>query len=58
MTVVATAARPVERVTFLYLTPSGPVERHLADLDVAVAHVVDLVTAGRELTMDETELAG
>jgi ATP-dependent exoDNAse (exonuclease V) beta subunit len=58
LTVAATAARPVERVTFLYLTPSGPVERHLADLDVAVAHVVDLVTAGRELTVDETEIAG
>ncbi len=58
LTVAATTARPVNRVTFLYLTPSGPVERHLLDLDVAVAHVGELVTAGRELTVDETEVAG
>jgi hypothetical protein len=58
VTVAATTGRPVDRVTFLYLTPSGPVERHLDDLDVAVNRVAELVTAGLELTVDETEIAG
>ena len=58
LTIAAPPATPVERVTFLFLTPTGPVERHLADLDAAVAQVADLVTAGHELTVDETEIAG
>ena len=56
LTIAATTAEPVSRVTFLFLTPNGPVERHLDDLDAAVEHVRALVTAGQEITVDETEL--
>jgi ATP-dependent helicase/nuclease subunit A len=48
----------VNRVTFLFLTPSGPVERELDDLDVATAEVRSLVEAGREIAVDELETAG
>ncbi len=40
---------PVHRVTFVFLTPAGAVERHLIDLDRAVEHVRALVSSGREL---------
>jgi ATP-dependent exoDNAse (exonuclease V) beta subunit len=53
LTVAAATGEPVTRVTFLFLTPDGPVERHLPDLDGAVAHVRTLVAAGRELTVDD-----
>ena len=46
------------RVTFLFLTPNGPVERHLADLDEAIAEVERLVTAGREILMEDVETIG
>ena len=32
LTVGASTAEPVTRVTFLFLTPDGAVERHLTDL--------------------------
>jgi hypothetical protein len=49
LTVAATTAEPVVRVTFLFLTPDGAVERHLADLDEAVAEVRRLVSSGTEI---------
>ena len=49
LTVAATTAEPVVRVTFLFLTPDGAVERHLSGLDEAVAEVHGLVTTGREI---------
>ena len=48
LTVAATTAEPVVRVTFLFLTPDGAVERHLADLDEAVTEVRRLVLSGQE----------
>ena len=58
LTVAAATGEPVVRVTFLFLTPSGPVERELDDLDAAVDDVGALVTAGREITLDEPATAG
>jgi ATP-dependent exoDNAse (exonuclease V) beta subunit len=58
LTIAETTGQPVNRVTFLYLTPSGPVERHLADLDAAVERVRTLVTAGQENLVEESDLAG
>jgi hypothetical protein len=55
LTVAAATAEPVRRVTFLFLTPNGAVERDLADLPAAVDRVRALVTAGQELTVDEPE---
>ena len=40
---------PVVRVVFLFLTPDGPVERELADLEAAMGDVERLVAAGAEL---------
>jgi len=40
---------PVDRVVFLFLTPRGPRERVLGDLEQAKAEVVRLVSAGAEL---------
>ncbi len=54
-TVAATTGEPVDRVTFVFLTPSGPIERHLADLPAAVEEVRALVRAGREVTVDGPE---
>ena len=56
LTIEATTNEPVHRVTFLFLTPNGPIERHLDDLDAEVEHVRALVTAGQEITVDEAEL--
>ena len=56
LTVAATTDEPVGRVTFLFLTPKGPVERHLTDLVATVERVRALVTAGHEITVEETEL--
>jgi hypothetical protein len=39
----------VTRVVFVFLTPAGPVERELPDLDAAIADVERLVRAGEEL---------
>ena len=52
LTVGASTAEPVGRVTFLFLTPDGAVERHLSDLDATVAEVRRLVTAGEEAVTD------
>ena len=52
LTIGASIAEPVVRVTFLFLTPDGAVERHLADLDVAMADVRQLVAAGQEIVTD------
>jgi ATP-dependent exoDNAse (exonuclease V) beta subunit len=57
LTIAATTAEPVSRVTFLFLTPSGPVERHLVDLEAAIDEVKALVRAGHEVTVDEPATA-
>ena len=46
------AGEPVVRVTFVFLTPEGAVERHLAGLDAATAEVAELAAAGREVVTD------
>jgi ATP-dependent exoDNAse (exonuclease V) beta subunit len=53
LTVATATGEPVVRVTFLFLTPTGPVERHLDDLDASVERVRELVRAGRELVVEE-----
>jgi ATP-dependent helicase/nuclease subunit A len=53
LTIAATTGEPIVRVTFLFLTPSGPVELDLEDLDAAVADVRTLVTAGAEIVIEE-----
>ncbi|MGH9303104.1 MAG: UvrD-helicase domain-containing protein [Acidimicrobiales bacterium] len=45
----AATGERVVRVTFLFLTPEGAFEMHLADLDMAVGHVRELVSTGREV---------
>jgi hypothetical protein len=52
LTIGASIDEPVVRVTFLFLTPNGAVERHLPDLDVAMADVRLLVAAGQEIVTD------
>jgi ATP-dependent exoDNAse (exonuclease V) beta subunit len=52
LVVGAAIDEPVVRVTFLFLTPDGAVERHLDDLDGAMAEVRQLVTAGQEIVTD------
>jgi len=52
LTVGASTDEPVVRVTFLFLTPGGAVERHLSNLDEAVAQVRGLVSAGQEVVID------
>jgi ATP-dependent exoDNAse (exonuclease V) beta subunit len=49
LTVGAATGEPVTRVVFLFLTPGGPVERDLPNLDGAVAEVRRLIAAGAEL---------
>ena len=49
LAVGATTAETVARVTFLFLTPDGAIERHLSGLDDAMAEVRRLVHSGREL---------
>jgi hypothetical protein len=46
----------VTRVTFLFLTPDGPLERDLDNLDSALQQVRSLVTSGSDLTVDQPEL--
>ena len=53
LAVAAATAENVVRVTFVFLTPSGAVERHLGGLDAAVARVRDLVAARTEVTADQ-----
>ena len=57
LTVAATTGEPVVRVTFLFLTPGGPVELELDDLAAAVADVGALVSAGLAITLDEPATA-
>lgn len=40
-----TTGDPIARVCFAFLTPAGPVELDLTDVDVAMAEVAALVTA-------------
>jgi ATP-dependent exoDNAse (exonuclease V) beta subunit len=51
--VAAATGEPVARVTFLFLTPAGPVERHLDDVEAAIDEVDAIVAAGREILADE-----
>ena len=51
LAVSAATGEAVVRVTFVFLTPEGALERHLPDLDGAVAHVRDLVAGGHEVTV-------
>jgi ATP-dependent helicase/nuclease subunit A len=46
LAVARATGETVARVTFVFLTPAGAVERPLADLDAAVAEVAAAVTAG------------
>jgi ATP-dependent exoDNAse (exonuclease V) beta subunit len=52
LTVSATTSEPVVRVTFLFLTPDGAIERHLSDLERSVAEVRQLVNARAESVTD------
>jgi ATP-dependent helicase/nuclease subunit A len=52
LTVATSTAEPVVRVTFLFLTPDGAVERHLSGLDASVADVQRLMRAGEEVVTD------
>ena len=49
LSIEAATGERVTRVTFLFLTPDGAVERHLEDLEAAMDHVRYLVTAGHEV---------
>jgi ATP-dependent helicase/nuclease subunit A len=52
LTIATSTAEPVSRVTFLFLTPNGAVERHLSDLDATVADVRRLMRSGEEVVTD------
>jgi ATP-dependent helicase/nuclease subunit A len=52
LTVGDSTAEPVTRVTFLFLTPDGAIERHLSDLTGSVAEVQRLMRAGQEVVTD------
>jgi ATP-dependent exoDNAse (exonuclease V) beta subunit len=52
LTVATSTAEPVVRVTFLFLTPEGAVERHLSDLEATVDEVRRLLRAGEEAMAD------
>ncbi len=52
LTVASSTAEPVSRVTFLFLTPGGAVERDLTDLDASVADVRRLLRSGEEVMAD------
>jgi ATP-dependent exoDNAse (exonuclease V) beta subunit len=47
-----TTGEPVSSVVFIFLTPDGPVERTLTDLEQATTDVRALVTAGHEVLAD------
>jgi ATP-dependent helicase/nuclease subunit A len=53
----AATGEPVARVTFLFLTPGGPIERDLEGLGDAIEEVRRLVAQGREITVDDSSLA-
>jgi ATP-dependent helicase/nuclease subunit A len=52
LTVAASTGEPVTRVTFLFLTPGGAVERHLSDLETTVDDVRRLMGRGEEIVTD------
>jgi ATP-dependent helicase/nuclease subunit A len=52
LTIATSTAELVVRVTFLFLTPDGAVERHLSDLQASVDDVRRLVRAGEEVVTD------
>jgi ATP-dependent helicase/nuclease subunit A len=52
LTIGSSTDEPVTRVTFLFLTPEGAVERHLSDLPASVADVQRLMRAGAEIVTD------
>jgi ATP-dependent exoDNAse (exonuclease V) beta subunit len=47
----ASTGEPVARVTFVFLTPDGSVERDLPDLEAAMAEVRSVVTTGGEVVL-------
>jgi ATP-dependent exoDNAse (exonuclease V) beta subunit len=53
LVIAAATAEAVSRVTFLFLTPSGAIERDLVHLDAAMEEVRTLIRAGHEVTVDE-----
>ncbi|MGH9307025.1 MAG: UvrD-helicase domain-containing protein [Acidimicrobiales bacterium] len=52
LAVGSSTGEPVVRVTFVFLTPTGAVERHLPDLEAAMDEVAALVSSDREVTVD------
>jgi ATP-dependent exoDNAse (exonuclease V) beta subunit len=56
LTVAAATGEPVVRVTFLFLTPAGPVERDLDNVDASIERIRALVPAGREFMIEEPSL--
>jgi ATP-dependent exoDNAse (exonuclease V) beta subunit len=52
LTIGASTAEPVTRVTFLFLTPEGAIERHLSDLEATVDDVGRLMAVGEEVVTD------
>ena len=52
LTIGSSTAEPVTRVTFLFLTPDGAVERHLSDLQASVDEVRRLMRTGAEMVTD------
>ncbi len=52
LAVGSATGEPVTRVTFVFLTPEGAIERHLPDLQVAMDDVRSLVAIGTEVTVD------
>lgn len=53
LTVAETTGERVARVVFLFLTPTGAVERELSDLDASVEAVRRLVRAGAEVLVPD-----
>ncbi len=49
LAVALATGEPVVRVTFLFLTPAGAIERDLPDLEAAVTGVRGLVASGQEV---------
>jgi ATP-dependent helicase/nuclease subunit A len=51
LAVAEATAEEVEAVVFVFLTPAGAIERHLPDLEAAVADVRHLIEAGAEVVL-------
>jgi ATP-dependent helicase/nuclease subunit A len=54
LAVIRAADEPVVQATFVFLTPSGPAERSIADLPAAVAKAERLLQAGTFTTTDSS----